>query len=126
MDSEEHLEETRRILFAKVWKRMAEEHGFRQKETGETERFDRVLSLWIDVQQAVLAVEQHQRKPEGCTPWNCPDPRVSKAWAKLTEARNLHALESLFCQLPDGPQKALARKAVRAALQNRQAETKSQ
>lgn len=94
MDSEEHLEETRRIVWAKVAKRMAEEYGLQQKEAGETERFDGVLSLWIDLQQAVLAVEEQQLKPEGCTSWNCPDPRVTKAWTALTVSMKAFVLVS--------------------------------
>lgn len=113
MDSEEHMEETRRLLLAKVSKRMAEVYGLCEKPANETEQFDRVLALWIDMQRAILEVRTHQERPEGCTPWACPDPRVAKAWSTLTESRNLHSLENLFCQLPEGPQRVLARKAVK-------------
>ena len=74
MDSEEHMEETRRILLAKVSKRMAEVYGLREKLANESEQFDRVLALWLDLQRAILDVETHQPRPDGCTPWACPAP----------------------------------------------------
>lgn len=81
-------------------------------EMGDTDRFGRVLALWIDVQRAIHLRETHERKPEGCLPWKCPDPRVRDAWDALTNPKNVFALESLFYQLPEGPQMELARKAL--------------
>lgn len=37
---------------------------------------------------------------------------VQDAWDKLTDPKNLLALESLFYQLPEGPQMEMARKAL--------------
>jgi hypothetical protein len=106
------MEEIRRSLLEKVCRRMAEEFGIQKRPQGDTEKFDHVLALWIDLQRAIHLRESHDRKPEGCTPWNCPDPRISAAWEALTNPKNVHALESLFYQLPEGPQMEMARKAL--------------
>lgn len=108
----ERTEEIRRIIFEKLCRRLAQEHGLCVKERGDTERFDRVLALWIDVQRAIHLRETHDIKPEGCTPWNCPDRRVHDAWDALTNPDNALGLESLFYHLPEGPQMEMARKAL--------------
>jgi hypothetical protein len=85
-----------------------------QAEEANTNRFDRVLALWIDLQRAVLLRGHHIKRPTGCTPWECPDQSVREAWENLTEPDNALALEELFCQLPDDRQAELAGKALRA------------
>ncbi len=74
------MEEIRRSILEKVCKRMAEEFGIQMRPRGDTERFDRVLALWIDLQRAIHSRESHERKPECCAPWYCPDSRVRGAW----------------------------------------------
>jgi len=100
---------------------MAEEYGIQMRPQGDTERFDRVLALWIDVQRAIQLRQSHDRKPEGCTPGNCPDTRVRAAWQALTNPKNVLALESLYYQLPEGPQMEMARKALQVCRERRDA-----
>jgi hypothetical protein len=47
------MEEIRRSLLEKVCRRMAEEFGIQKRPHGDTEKFDRVLALWIDLQRAI-------------------------------------------------------------------------
>jgi len=115
----ERMEEIRRSILEKVCRRMAEQYGLRQQ--GDTERFDRVLALWIDLQQAIRLKVAHELRPGGCTPWNCPDKSVRHAWEALTHPNNVLALESLYYQLPEGPQMEMARKALQACRQRRDA-----
>lgn len=103
------MEEIRRQICDRVRRRLVEEA---MKEPGNTERFDRVLALWIDVQRAIHLRERKGADHEDCTPWNRPDKRVRDAWDALTHPMNLLALESLWYQLPEGPQIDTARKAL--------------
>lgn len=112
MSSQENMEEVRRIILEKVCRRLAEQHGLCTKESGNTERFERVLALWIELQRAVNEREKHEQKLNGCTPWNCPDKRVRDAWDALTNPKHLFGLENLFYQLPEGPQMEMAHKAL--------------
>lgn len=118
----QQMEEIRLSILEKVCKRMAEEYGIQMRPQGDTERFDRVLAIWIDVQRAFHLRESHDTKPEGCTPWNCPDARVRAAWDALTNPKNVLALESLYYQLPEGPQMEMAREALQVCRQRRDAE----
>ena len=106
------MEQIRRSILDNVCRRMAQEFGILMRPQGDTERFDRVLALWIDVQRAIHLRKSHNPKLEGCTPWNCLDARVRTAWDALTHPRNLVALESLYYQSPDGPQLEMARQAL--------------
>lgn len=116
------MEEIRRSILEKVCRRLAQEYGIRVWQQGDTERFDRVLALWIDVQRAIHLRESHHVKPEGCTPWNCPDSRVRDAWQALTNPKNALALESLYHQLLESPQEDMARKALHVCRERRNAE----
>jgi hypothetical protein len=115
------MEEIKRTILAKVRRRL-EESGYSMRERGDTDRFDRLLALWIDVQRAIHSKGAHETKAEGCTPWNCLDKSVRDAWEALTHPKNVHALESLYYQLPEGPQMEMARKALLACRQRRDAE----
>jgi len=114
--------EIKRTIFEKVRRRLAEGAGPCMRERGDTERFDRLLALWIDVQRGIHLKGSHETRPEGCTPWNCPDKSVRNAWNALTNPKNVLALESLYYQLPEGPQMEMARKALQACRQRRDAE----
>jgi|SRR5208283_3592925 len=118
----EKMEEIKRTIFEKVRRRLAQEGTCCMRERGDTERFDRVLALWIGVQRAIHLKWSHEPRPEGCTPWNCPAKSVRDAWDALTNPKNVVALESLYYQLPEGPQMEMARKALRACRQRRDAE----
>jgi hypothetical protein len=116
------MEEIKRTIFEKVRRRLVHEGGCCMRERGDTERFDRVLALWIDVQRAIHLKKSHETRPEGCTPWDCPNKPVREAWEALTHPKNVLALESLYYQLPEGPQMEMARKALQACRQRRDAE----
>jgi hypothetical protein len=105
-DSEAHMEQIRRNILEKLRRRFA------QMEQGNTERFDRVLALWIDLNRAILLREKSEDPKGDCAPWESSDKSVRDAWGKLTDPNNLLPLESLFYQLPEGPQMELARKAL--------------
>lgn len=81
---------------------------------GNTEKVERVLALWLDLQSAIQSRKTHVKRQEGCTPWACPDSQVRQAWQKLTDGRNSLAFERLFFQLGEGPQLGLAREALQA------------
>lgn len=105
-NSEPAMEQTRRNILEKLRRRFA------QMEQGNTERFDRVLALWIDLQRAILSREKSEDPKGECAPWESANEAVRDAWSKLTDPSNLLPLESLFFQLPEGPQMEMARKAV--------------
>jgi hypothetical protein len=115
----EQMEEIGRGIFEKMRRRLMEETRRCMDEKGDTERFDRVLALWIDVQRAIHLRERHDTRPNGCTPWNCPDKRVRAAWKALTNPKNVLALESLYYQLPEGTQMEMARKALQICRERR-------
>lgn len=105
-DSEPDMEQIRRNILEKLRRRFA------KMEQGNTERFDRVLALWIDLQRAILSRMKSEDPNGDCAPWKSTDKSVQDAWDKLTDPKNLLALESLFYQLPEGPQMEMARKAL--------------
>lgn len=116
------MEGIKHTILAKLRTRLAEEDEHPVNERGDTERFDRLLALWIDLQRAIHLRPSHQTQAEGCTPWNCHAKAVQDAWEALTNPKNVVALESLYYQLPDGPQMDMARKALQACRQRRDAE----
>lgn len=105
-NSDPDMEQIRLNILEKLRQRFA------KMEQGNTERFDRVLALWIDLQRAILSREKSHDPNGECAPWESTDKSVRDAWDKLTSPNNLLALESLFYQLPEGPQMEAARKAV--------------
>ncbi len=108
-NTEPDMEKIRRNILEKLRRRFAKEGTM---EEGNTERFDRVLALWIDLQRAILLREKSADRKGDCAPWESSDKCVRDAWDKLTDPGNLLALESLFYQLPEGPQMEMARKAL--------------
>jgi hypothetical protein len=116
------MEETRRVILEKLCRRFAEEYGPRTRDEGDTERFDRLLALWIDFQRAIHLRTAHEPKHDDCAPWQCPDKAVRTAWDALTSPKNVLPLESLYYQLPEGQQMEMARKALQACRQRRDAQ----
>lgn len=108
-NTEPDMEKIRRNILEKLRRRFAQAGTM---EEGNTERFDRVLALWIDLQRAILLREKSADQKGDCVPWESSDKCVRDAWDKLTTPSNLLALESLFYQLPEGPQMEMARKAL--------------
>ena len=84
----------------------------RGNTTGNTERYDRVFALWVNLQKAMQFCWGNETRENTVTPWDCQDTRVRKAWAALTHPRNEAALEILTFQLPNGGQLETARKAL--------------
>lgn len=105
-NSERDMEQIRQNILEKLRRRFA------KMEQGNTERFDRVLAQWIDLQRAILLREKSEDQKGGGAPWESSDKCVRDAWDKLTNPSNLLAVESLFYQLPEGPQMEMARKAL--------------
>jgi hypothetical protein len=113
------MQETRRSILRKL----SSQHNHSNTATesslpagsqveGDTERFDRVLALWLDLQNAIQALGEHVKRESGCTPWTCPDHRVRDAWQNLTNPQNSLALEQLFLQLGEGRQLEMVRHAL--------------
>ncbi|MBE0541953.1 MAG: hypothetical protein IH623_11245 [Verrucomicrobia bacterium] len=112
--AEEEWEEIKRSIFEKVRRRLAEDEEYiRLIEQGNTERFNRVLAQWLELERAIQERDHRNCATDQCTPWQCPDKRVREAWEKLTDPRNVLPLENLYYQLPDGPQLELAREALK-------------
>jgi len=86
---------------------------------GNPDRFDRVLALGLDLQNAIQARPAHANREQGCTPWQCPDQRVRDNWRNLTHPRNALALEEFFYQLSDRSQLELASKALQVCRERR-------
>lgn len=80
--------------------------------TGNTERYDRVFALWVNLQKAMQYRWNDEAREDVPTPWDCQDSRVRKAWDALTHPRNEVALEILTYQLPEDAQLEIVRKAL--------------
>lgn len=117
----ERMEEIRRAILEKVRRRLANEYGLCAVGHGDTEGFDRILALWIDVQRAIHLMEDYGIEQDDCTPWRCPNKCFQDAWAALTNPGNALALESLLHQLPEGSEMELARKALEICKEPRNA-----
>lgn len=106
-------------IFEKVRRRLAQELDGHQahngNSAGNTERYDRVLALWVDMQKAMQFCWSNETRSSVVTPWDCRDVRVRKAWEALTHPRNEMALEILTYQLPEGQQLETARIALQAS-----------
>lgn len=63
------------------------------KNEGDTERVDKMVVLWLALQQAI--VEVGRKSPVKCpvAPWNCEDRQVRELWEKITRPDNLTVLE---------------------------------
>ena len=82
---------------------------------GNTDRFTRVLLLWLELHSAVAQAHPRPSAAPGTEPrpWACEDPKVRELWHKLTEPRNLLALEQWLCQSAEGRPAEWARQALR-------------
>lgn len=110
----EDMEAIRQAIFEKVRRRMGELETARVNE-GNTDRFDKVLVLWIDLTQAL-----HAKCTAGeYAPWASMQREVREIWERLTVPEHALTLECLYYQLPEGPQLELARKALQTARQRK-------
>lgn len=73
-NSEAHMEQIRRNILEKLRRR------FSQMEQGNTERFDRVLAQWIDLNRAILLREKSEDPKGDHAPWESSDKSVGDAW----------------------------------------------
>lgn len=111
----EDLEVIKHSILEKVQRRLTEteqESIGKGITTGNTERYDRVFTLWVCLQKAMQHRWGRETREDSPMPWDCQDPRVRKAWHALTAPRNEIALEILTHQLPEGPQLEIVRKAL--------------
>ena len=90
--------------------------------TGNTERYDRVFALWINLRKAMQFEWTNEQRAEGVKPWESLDQRVHRSWNALTHPRNEVALEILSHQLPDGMELALIRVALKTCRERRSIE----
>jgi hypothetical protein len=81
---------------------------------GHTERFHRVLVLWLDLNKAMAQTKPagHAHRHSHSGPWNSEDAKVHEAWHKLTAPGNLMELEHWLCQSAEGKPAEWARKAL--------------
>ena len=82
---------------------------------GNTERFTRLLLLWLDLHSAVAMARSRNgagKRREG-DPWNSEDPAVRGIWLKLTNPDNQLTLEQWLYQSADGQPAEWARQALR-------------
>lgn len=110
------MDAIKHTILEKVRQQLADD-AERQKShkgnaAGNTERYDRVLALWVDLQRAMQFCWGNEAREAVVTPWDCEDMRVRKAWVALTHPRNEVALEILTCQLPEGEQLEPVQKAL--------------
>ena len=63
----------------------------------QTEQINRLLLLWLDLQQALRG-----KGPGSRTPWESGDPRVRNLWGRITDPGNASALEEWLMQVAPG------------------------
>ena len=96
----------------------AEAQPERQKlarpNAGNTEKFDRILVLWLDLQKAFTkARNDGQSKAESQqVPWSCEDKEVSRLWEQITRPGNSSALAEWLYQSATGEQEIWAQQAL--------------
>lgn len=119
----EDLEAIKQNIFEKVRRRLT---GEVERDsigkgitTGNTERYDRVFALWVNLQKAMQFRWNNEAREDVQFPWNCEDLRVRNAWTALTNPRNELALEILSHQLPEGPQLETVQKALQVCRDRR-------
>jgi len=79
--------------------------------SSSTERINRVLLLWLDLQKAVNGYRQ-TAPDSNLAPWSCPEPIVAQIWEHITRPQNQQALEEWMFQVGDGEQEVWAQHAL--------------
>ncbi len=74
-----------------------------------TKRTQKLLLLWLDLQQVIRNVGQ-----PGVCPWECNDNEVARLWEQITEPMNQRALEEWLYQSVEGQPAEWARQALQA------------
>jgi hypothetical protein len=80
------------------------------KTGGHTESFNRVLVIWLALQDAMALVRQEERehRESPLTPWDCNNQEVRRLWDELTHPKNLAALWEWLYQSASGEQEVWA------------------
>lgn len=77
---------------------------------GHTEKFNRILTMWLDLQRAIAKAKKEQS--ESLTvPWDCKDKEISRLWEEITRPENLPALWEWLYQSASGEQEIWAQQA---------------
>lgn len=95
--------------------------GFAARRESMIENFDRILVLWLDLQNALERSGYRNKHDGNSLLLACTEPAVQQAWQNLTHPRNALALEKLFYQLADHAQLELTRQALQACRNRRDA-----
>ncbi len=74
---------------------------------GHTDRTNRLLSLWLDLQTAFGKTSRPR-----VVPWECQNPEVARLWAQITEPANQRALEEWLYQIAPGQMELWAQQAL--------------
>ncbi len=73
----------------------------------QTDRINRLLVLWLDLQQAV------RRAGEAAIfPWESKDKEVVRLWQQITDSKNQCALEEWLFQIAPGQMERWAQQAL--------------
>jgi hypothetical protein len=79
--------------------------------SSSTERINRVLLLWLDLQK-VMDVQRQSSPRSRLMPWECQDSSVTSVWKQITDPTNQQALEEWMFQVGDGEQEVWAQHAL--------------
>jgi hypothetical protein len=81
---------------------------------GQTEQFNRLLLLWLDLQQAVRRTKRPQ-----AAPWECADKEVARLWRLITDPGHARVLEQWLFQAASGEMELWAQHALLEARRRR-------
>jgi hypothetical protein len=74
---------------------------------GHTDRINRLLTLWLDLQKAVAKNGQRS-----VFPWSSRETEVAALWKQITQPKNLRALEEWLFQIGPGELETWAQRAL--------------
>ena len=77
------------------------------KMENHTDRINRLLSLWLDLQGAIRKIARPQMAP-----WESRDAEVTRLWRKITDPHNQRALEEWLYQIAPGEMELWAQQAL--------------
>jgi|GEM_PF-5026452 hypothetical protein len=83
------------------------------ERSAETEAFNRVLAVWLDLQWALNF--RNDAATLNRIPNDCDDRSLLEIWNKLTAPGNATSLAGLIHHLPDGPQVDLVQRALKVS-----------
>lgn len=77
--------------------------------SSHTDRINRMLLLWLDLQRAV-----RNAGGTAVVPWECTDAAVIQSWDQITQPQNERALEEWLYQSATGESESWAQQALLA------------